>query len=457
MELSLKAEQKQILSQKMIQSAEILQMASAQLEEYLNEQALENPVMELSERAPEEFDNRELEKYQWICAHDEQNRYLYQKMETADDDFPEWNVDAGGPETLKEYLWSQLVSRALDRRKQDALLYILESLDSRGYYTDSLEQVAEKFQLKLAEAEELLGMVQELEPHGVGARDLSECLCLQLKAQGELTEKLETLICGYLPEIAKNQLPGIAKSMKIPLAEVKQMCSLIRGLEPKPGARFSDVRHFSYITPDVIVVKFKEHFDILLNESLYPDISLNREYVTMCAEQTDLEVKKYLMDKIHQVEWVKQCVAQRNVTLLSVVKEILRCQEAFFYGGPEQLMPLRMADVAVQLDIHESTVSRAVRQKYLQCSWGIFPLDYFFAKAAGSTAGRSMDRPAQATTTEVKRELAAVIAVEDKKKPYSDRVLVELLGEKGYVISRRTVAKYREELGIPGTTGRKEF
>lgn len=174
----------------------------------------------------------------------------------------------------------------------------------------------------------------------------------------------------------------------------------------------------------------------------------------MCAQQTDAEVKKYLMDKIHQVEWIKQCVAQRNTTLLSVVKEILQCQESFFLGGPNQLKPLRMADVAEALGIHESTVSRAVRQKYLQCSWGIFPLDHFFAKAA---ANAQASASAQATTTDVKRELAKIIEEENKKKPYSDRVLAELLEQKGYVISRRTVAKYREELGIPGTTGRKEY
>ncbi len=454
MELSLKAEQKQILSQKMIQSTEILQMAAARLEEYLNEQSLENPVMELTERAPEEFDNGELEKYQWICAHDEQNRYLYQKMETADDDFPEWNVDASGPETLQEYLWSQLISRAFDARREAVIQYMLDCLDTKGYFTDSIEHVAEQFGMEIAEAEELLYEIQELEPHGVGARNLEECLCIQLKLRGELTRELEELINHYLPEMAKNQIPVIARKMHLSVEDVKKFCSIVRELNPKPGARFSDTRQLSYINPDVIVVKFKDHLDILLNESLYPDIYLNKEYVSMCAQQTDVEVKKYLMEKIHQVEWIKQCVAQRNNTLLSVVQVILRRQESFFLGGPEQLKPLRMAEVADILEIHESTVSRAVRQKYLQCSWGIFPLDYFFAKAA---ANQESDRPMQATTTDVKRELATLIREEDKRKPYSDRVLSELLEKKGFVISRRTVAKYREELGIPGTTGRKDY
>ncbi len=454
MELSLKAEQKQILSQKMIQSTEILQMAAARLEEYLNEQSLENPVMELTERAPEEFDNGELEKYQWICAHDEQNRYLYQKMETADDDFPEWNVDAGGPETLQDYLWSQLISRAFDAKREEVLQYMLESLDNKGYFTDSVEHVAVQFGMAEEEVEALLKEIQKLEPYGVGARSLEECLCIQLQMRGELTEELENLIHHYLQEMAKNQLPVIAKKMHLTVEEVKNLCSIVKELNPKPGARFSDSRQLSYINPDVIVVKFKDHLDILLNESLYPDIFLNKEYVSMCAQQTDAEVKKYLMDKIHQVEWIKQCVAQRNNTLLSVVQEILHRQEDFFLGGPEQLKPLRMAEVADTLEIHESTVSRAVRQKYLQCSWGIYPLDYFFAKAA---ANQEADQPVQATTTDVKRELAALIRDEDKKKPYSDRVLSELLEKRGFIISRRTVAKYREELGIPGAAGRKDY
>lgn len=454
MEISLKLEQKQILSKKMIQSAEILQMASVRLEEYLMEQSLENPVLELTEREPEEFDHGELEKYQWICAHDEQNRYLYQRLEHSDDELPEWNVDVSNQESLCDYLWSQLVCRSFSAKEEEILQYMLECLDSRGYFMDSLAEVAERFSIKVEEAERLLREIQKLEPHGVGAKNLAECLCLQLEAGGELTKELEELICQHLTELAKNQLPVIAKAMKLSLDEVKQLCSKVRELEPKPGARFSDVRQFSYINPDVIVVKFSTHFDILLNESLYPDIRLNKTYVTMCTQQSDMEVKKYLLEKIHQAEWVKQCVAQRNVTLLSVVKEILHQQESFFQRGPKQLKPLRMADVAAVLEIHESTVSRAVRQKYLQCSWGIFPLDYFFAKAA---ANSEMNPSLQVTTTDVKRELVRIIQEENKKKPYSDRVLAELLEQKGYVISRRTVAKYRDELGILGTTGRKEY
>lgn len=460
MELSLKTEQKQVLSHKMIQSAEILQMTAAGLEEYLNEQALENPVLELSEKRPEEFDRKELEKYQWICAHDEQNRYLYQKLESAEDDFPEWNIDTSGPETLKEHLWSQLVGQVRNPKQEEVLQFLLDCLDSKGYFKDGLDMVAERFGILEDQVLELLNMIQALEPSGVGARSLEECLCIQLERQGRLEPKLEECIRGHLEQIARNQLPQIAKEMKLPLETVKEFGSVIRELEPRPGARFSDVRQMVYVVPDVVVVKFQDHFDILLNESLYPDITLNQEYVSMCAKQEDQEVKQYLLDKIHQVEWIKQCVAQRNITLSRVVRAVLERQEEFLHRGPQHLKPLRMADIAQALEIHESTVSRAVRQKYLQCIWGIFPLSYFFARAAAGQKGEGgdgLEGPVKATASDVKRELAGLIRSEDKHKPHSDRVLAELLEEKGYPISRRTVTKYREELGIPGASGRKEY
>ncbi len=472
MELSLKTEQKQVLSQKMIQSAEILQMTAVQLEEYLNEQALENPVLELSEKRPEEFDRGELEKYQWICAHDEQNRYLYQKLESTEDEFPEWNIDTSGPESLKDYLWSQLVGKVQDPAQEEILQFMLESLDAKGYFTDSLRSVAERFAIPVDQVEALLRQIQELEPSGVGARSLEECLCLQLKHQGRLTDQIEKLVKCHLAQVAQNQLPQIAKELGLSLETVKEYCLTIKELNPKPGARFCDVRQMSYIVPDVIVVKFQDHFDILLNESLYPDITLNGEYVAMCARQEDETVKKYLLDKIHQVEWIKQCVAQRNTTLFRVVREILRRQEDFLHRGPQYLKPLRLVDVAEALEIHESTVSRAVRQKYLQCSWGIFPLNYFFPKAAAGrkavdedaklgaqTEEQDDESPtiATATTADVKRELAELVRTENKKKPYSDRILAELLESKGFSLSRRTVSKYRESLGIPGTSRRKEY
>lgn len=476
MDLSLKTEQKQALSQKMIQSAEILQMSSAELDAYLNAQSLENPVLELREASPPietaKAADKALEKQQWISAHDEQNRYLYQKTASLDEDeFPEWNMDLSQPESLYEHLWGQLLTLSWPRALEPALQFFLKSLDHKGYFTDSEEEFAAQFCLSAEETARIIALVQELEPAGVGARSLEECLKLQLKRKNALTPQLERLIDQYLPSLAKNRLPAIAKDMKLPLETVKAFCETVRTLNPKPAAYFSDVRQIHYAVPDVIIVKFREHFDLFLNESLYPDIQFNADYVRMAKEEPDGEVRRYLNDRLRGAEWLRQCVSQRNARLLSVAGNILKRQQGFFQYGPGALLPLRLSDTAEDLGIHVSTVSRAVRQKYLQCSYGIFPLSYFFQKASPSSD--SPKKPssrqgeaspescrkgsADATMQDVKNLLRKLISQENGEKPFSDRVLAELLSEQGFSISRRTVAKYREAEQIPAAAERRKY
>lgn len=460
MALTLNTEQKQILSQKMIQSANILQMTATQLEQYLNDLSMENPVLDLVQKQPEEFNDKELEKYQWLRSHDDQNRYLYRTIEHSNDDSQDWNINQEYPESLHEHLWNQLLTKQIAKEEENAYHFLLDSLDSKGYFTDPLSEFALRFGLTEERASHMLRTIQQLTPSGVGARNLEECLCIQLDSKGQLTNELKSFIMNHLEDMAKNHLPAIAQSMKLPLETIKKYCSIVRDLNPKPGIIFSDSRDTSYIVPDVIIVKFKGHFDILLNESLYPDITLNGNYVRMYKEHDNDEVKNYLIDKIHQAEWIKQCIAQRNTTLLRVVQTILLKQELFFHHGPSSIKSLRLHDVAKVLDIHESTVSRAIRGKYLQCSWGIFPLNYFFQKAAPDKQSSSTTQgtPSSGTTvSDVKAALKEIIQGENKKKPYSDQILSELLSAKGFPISRRTVAKYRDEEEIPSMSGRKEY
>ena len=194
------------------------------------------------------------------------------------------------------------------------------------------------------------------------------------------------------------------------------------------------------------IVKFKDHFDILLNESMYPTIELNSYYRQMNQNPESSELKEYLGNKIRQAEWVKQCVTQRGKTLMQVSRAILEHQEEFFTFGPAHLNPLRLADIAQELDIHESTVSRAVSKKYLQCSWGVYPMNYFFSRSVAVQESSGNENGAQSVTAaDIKRVLREIIEEENKKKPYSDRLLGEKLAERGISISRRTVAKYREE------------
>ena len=462
MAIELRQEQKQILSQKMIQSASILQMSASDLDDYLNEQSMENPVIDLVQKTPEQDEEKNDETYQWISSHDEQNRYLYQRIETRNDEMPEWNLEAQHGENLSEYLWEQLLTRHIPEEYEEDVKNILDSLDEKGYFSEPIDDFLEHFSMERAHFELLLKLVQSLEPAGVGARTLNECLCLQLERKGMLTPTLKEFVMDHLDELARNQLPAIARKLSVSIDDVKEYCTIIRTLDPKPGAFLGKVRHTLYINPDVIIVKFKDHLDILLNETLYPDIALNSGYMNMYHKNSDKEVQDYLQKKISQAEWIKQCIAQRNSTLFSVVREIVTYQAAFFYEGTSQLKPLKLADIAEKLGIHESTVSRAVHQKYLQCSRGTFPLSYFFAKSSSRSSNSAIfksagDNSSSATSLEVKAALRRIIESENKQKPYSDRILAEKLEEQGFSISRRTVAKYREEENIPGTSMRREY
>lgn len=425
--LSINPVQKQILSQKMIQSVNILQMDSLELNQYLTEITQENPLLELIPHKSEEY-----------------------PFNDPEDESQDWKFHEETAESLQEHLWNQIVMFPFPAKDEPALHFLLDSLDNNGYYTDSLNAFAYRFNLTKEHAAKMLIAIRSLSPAGVGARNLEDCLCLQLERQGCLSPQLEDFIKNHLRKMAKNQLPAIAHSMNLPLTTIEKYCHLVRQLNPKPGSIFTDSRLIPYIIPDVLIVKTAKHFEIMLNECLYPDVCFNTEYVKMSHEQTDPEIHAYIADKLRQAEWIRQCMEQRNTTLFRVAQAILSEQDTFFQNGPAFLKPLGMSKVADTLGIHESTVSRAASGKYLQCYWGVFPLTSFFVKAAP-------DRQSGFTVSDVKAALKNLISHENEHSPYSDQMLSELLTVQGFTISRRTVAKYRYEECIPPRSGRKSF
>lgn len=449
MDLKLETKQSQTLSQRMIQSAEILQMTAEELNTYINELALENPVIDMVSPAtpgqPESIEQR-----QWLNSFNEENYYLYQRQNNDDEyDFKDsWNIRAEEGETLSDYLWSQLITGDFTEQEQDILKFMLECVDSRGYLEEDLDRIASIFQVSLEQVQVLLETLQSLDPAGVCARNLSECLRLQLTRRQMATPALLAIVDQGLEMVAKNQVNAIARKFRLSQGEAAGCCQLIKSLNPKPGVSFSSREKLRYIIPDVTIVKFKDSFSILLNESMYPSISVNSYYLRLGKESQAPEVQEYLSSKIRQAQWVKQCIAQRGKTLMDVSKAILERQEAFFAMGPSHLVPLTMANLAAQLDVHESTVSRAVSKKYLQCSWGVYPMSYFFSRQVGSSPS---------TASRIQDMMEEIIKGEDKKKPYSDRVIAEKLAEQGVVISRRTVAKYREARGIGDGASRREY
>lgn len=460
MDLKLQVKQTQTLSQRMIQSAEILQMTSQELNTYINELALENPVIDIVEPPTAEEQRESIEQQQWLNSFNEENYYLYQRQNNDDDyDFKSsWNINTDDGETLQDYLWSQLVTEAFTEQETEIIKFMLECLDNKGYLEESVETIASYFKTDVDMVEDLLSDLQNLDPAGVCARSLEECLKLQLQRRDMLTPVLESIVDGCLEMVAKNQIPAIARKLRLSSTEAAGYCQIIKSLNPKPGVSFSSRDQLRYIIPDVTIVKFKDHFDILLNESMYPTIELNSYYRRMNQNPDSPELKEYLGNKIRQAEWVKQCVTQRGKTLMQVARAILEHQEDFFTYGPSNLNPLRLTDIAQELEIHESTVSRAVSKKYLQCSWGVYPMNYFFSRSVAMQENSSSQSGSQSVTAaDIKRVLREIIGTENKKKPYSDRLLGEKLSERGISISRRTVAKYREEEGIADASGRKEY
>ena len=430
MELKMEMAQNIVLSQKMIQSTEILQMSALELEKYIKDLAMENPVVDLEEQASEPVSGDELaRKLEWLDSSDEQNR-VYYSSDYNEDEKDRWNFSADEGEDLGDYLMSQLIGADYSHQDMEILNYMVQCLDSRGYFTEDVAQVAQTFQVDEDKVLSLLFTLQGLEPAGVGARNLKECLLLQMDRLGLEDHTMRAIVTDYLELLGKNQLHVIARKMKVSLDEVAAAAKVIKTLNPKPGSGFSSREHLKYITPDVVVVRLGGYYEILLNEYMYPKMSINSYYMKLLKNGDSQETKDYISEKISQAHWIMNCISQRNRTLMNVTKAIIDTQNLFFAMGPGNLKPMKLADIAGQLDIHESTVSRAVRDKYMQCSWGVYPLNYFFSKGIGTGTQQT-----EVTPQDVKRCIRQVIQKENKKKPLSDRLIALALEDMGVHLS----------------------
>lgn len=449
MELGLTLKQAQTLSPQMMQAMEVLQMGAQELLSYLAETMQENPVLESEEPYRQDEDMSQLRrKLEWLESTDVQNRWYHQQ--DAQETQNPLDRSAADPmeESLYYYLKSQVRFERLPGPVARTADYLMESLDSNGWLDEPLSDAAARLRVSEKTAEQALRVVQSLEPAGVGARSLAECLRLQLERRGETGLAL-TIVSQYLEAMSRDRYNLISRETGAGRAEVSRACALIRSLNPRPGMGFATRENLRYITPDLVVVNFEDHFEILTNDSYLPSLRLSGYYSQLYKETGDEQVKDYLNGKLRQAKWIISSVEQRRTTLMNCARCIVDHQERFFRQGPGHLRPMLLADVAGELDIHESTVSRAVRDKYIQCAHGVFPLGYFFSRSLGGSEETSPDQ--------AKTLLRALIDGEDRKKPLSDQKLSQLLEERGVSISRRTVAKYRDELGIASTAGRKEF
>lgn len=439
--------QTQKLSEKMIQSLQILQMNTQELEEYLKEKELENPLIELEENSGDSEEQNDFqEKLEWLAKSDEQNRIYYQDEQNEQREEREFLEEERG---LPEYVLSQLIPFLKTEKDSEIYEFLAYSLDERGYLIDNVEELADKFFLSVEEMKVYIDRLKKCDPMGVGAADLKECLLLQLLRRENENQIVKQIVEHYLVELGKNQIPQIAKALKISRAEVVKACEEIRKLNPKPAQGFASRNHLSYLVPDVTVVKFKEYFEIILNERNAYNRPFSSYYLSLMKEDSSIEVKEYLQEKYKQAQWIFQCVASRKDTMMKICRILVEEQKEFFEKGSVYLKPLRMQELAKKAGIHESTVSRAVKEKYLQCSWGIFPINYFFAQSVSAKETQIKDA--------VRKELQRIIEQENKSHPLSDQKIAEKMQEKGISISRRTVAKYRGQMGIADAGGRKVY
>lgn len=467
MELKQELGLKQTLSQNMILSAKILQMGQLELREYLENLQLENPVIELKEPERADGPDREhlLRRLEELSRLDRQNSQYYQEEEEELRRFEPGTKAPGLTESLTE----QILFFSLPEKEEQFLRFLIQNLDPDGYLRGDFPALCARQGVSEEEGERIWRLFSRLEPKGVGARSLRECLLMQLEppcgAPEAARKRAVRMVSECLEELGKNQMRQIAKKLGCRLEEAVQAGELIRSLNPRPGGGFPGGGYERYLIPDVVVEEKNGVLTVRTGEAACPSVHFNSYYLSLLKSGESPEAEAYIRGKIRQAQWACRCVQQRQQTLLCLAEEILLAQRDFFESGRERLAGWTQKEAAARLGVNESTVSRAVRDKYLQCRWGVFPLSFFFSRGAQREdgpggeegPGREKERGAGASAEAVKERLRRLMEREDKRKPLSDRRLAEELEREGISISRRTVAKYREAMGIGDASARKRF
>ncbi|MFH1678278.1 MAG: RNA polymerase factor sigma-54 [Candidatus Omnitrophota bacterium] len=463
MKMSQKLTQKMALTPQMRQSIHILQLPVIELRDYLEQQIELNPALEdereitpkesitdetitrLIERSEESKNNQE----EYLGSGLTQSREETQKRQS----FRE-SIITKEP-NLQEHLIRQLRMNALSETEYKIGEYIISDIDENGYFQGSIGEIAKPLpDVTRKDVETILSLIQTFEPVGIGARNLKECLIIQLQSKGANAPLSLQIIENHLPELAKNKTKQIAKSLKVSVEKVQEALKLISGLEPKPGRSFvrSENKRLPLSSPDIIVERLDDGYELIINNQELPRLRINSHYKKLLSRKSlSPETREYLKEKINSALWLIKAITQRQQTIRRISECILQIQHDFFInGGDECLKPLTLQDVAKRVGRNESTVSRVVNNKYIKTPYGIFKLNYFFSNAYKTAQGEEISAEA------IKSRLATIIDEEDSRRPLSDDKIVKLLASQGINLARRTIAKYREELKIPPSHLRKK-
>ncbi|MED4585744.1 RNA polymerase factor sigma-54 [Brevibacillus choshinensis] len=444
---------KLVMTPELRQAITILQYSAIDLISYLQEQANENPVIDLE--APREIATAKAEKptpeidWKEIVGNRASGEYTVSKNEST---YNPLDYVQQGADTLYEHLESQLgYVKGFSLLQRKIALFLIGNLDEKGYLEVTLEEAGEKLGAELLEIEDVLSVLQHFDPVGVAARSLEECLLLQLEHLALDDEKIVQVVRFHLQDLADKRYQRIADKVGCTPQDVQTMADLVRTLNPRPGAAYSRVET-RYVIPDVAVEKVGNEYVVLVNDIATPRLKINSFYEKMLSQQkSQEEAKQFIHEKLNAAMWLAKSLEQRRLTLMRVTQAIVEMQKDFFDRGVHYLKPMTQKEIAERVNLHESTISRATSNKYVQTPRGIFELKYFFTSALSTSNGEST------SSESVKRRIKALIEQEDRKAPLSDQKLGEMLQSEGIEISRRTVAKYREEMMIPSSAKRKRF
>jgi RNA polymerase sigma-54 factor len=470
--LHTKLVQKLILTPSLQQAIKLLPMSTLELADLLNQEMVENPLLEevpteelqpaeqqaQNEKADAEKPTAE-KTDQWDDAD-----YEYFFGDYLDDGYrsrtpsevkelPPIENTLSSSASLADHLMWQLSLQTEDERLKEIGTAIVGNLDDDGYLVASVEEIAAMGEWPVAEVERALQHVQTFDPIGVAARDLQECLWLQIRHLGLEGTPTEKIVTEHLRLLQNHQVPEIARRTGMPIEDLKEHIEIIRNLDPKPGSRYNP-QQSQYVIPDVYVVKVEDQYVAMLNEEGLPQLRISPTYRRLLdknagSNQANDETRAYVKDKFRSALWLIKSVDQRQKTIQKVANSIINFQREFLDHGIEYLRPLVLRDVANDIGMHESTVSRVVNNKYMHTPQGVFELKYFFHSGISSSYGDSV------SSVTIKQRIRKIIENEDPRKPLSDSKIVSILQKEGLMLARRTIAKYREELKIPTSNQRK--
>ncbi len=444
--LNLTQQQKLVMSQSMQLSVKLLQLSNIELLEYINKEIQENPVIdvEYKESIPDNMDYKDFSDYF------KQSTTNYEAVVRNEDEVSPFNF-ISEKKSLKDFLKTQIGESNESSEVKALCEYLIESIDSRGYFDENIEEVAKELKIDSEKAIDALYKVQNLEPPGIGARNLCECLKIQAMKKGILDEAMEKIIDEYLDDLANNKYSKMAAELNITIEMAQAYGDVLKSFEPKPSRGFYTGDETKFIAPDAYIERIGNELFIIMNDDAVPRLSVNNMYRSILDETADIDAQKYVKEKINSALFLMKSIEMRRSTIYKVLEQIVEIQRKYFLMEENYLKPMLLKDIAEKLQMHESTISRAIKEKYVYTDRGILKIKDLFNNSISNDSNEDI------STKVIKDEIKRIVDNEDKKKPVSDQVICQILIEAGHNISRRTVAKYREEIGIKASSKRKRF